>query len=131
MQGGWLHTGDLALRDEEGCYRIVGRLKDMIISGGENIYPAEVESVLAAHPAVAEVALVGLPHEKWGQVGCAVVVASAPLREGELIEFASARLARFKVPKQVRLVEALPKTGAGKVDKTTLAAWLAQSHKSP
>ena len=71
---GWLHTGDLARRDSEGYYSIVGRSKDLIISGGENIYPAEVESVLHAHPAVAEAALIGVPDEKWGEVGRAIVV---------------------------------------------------------
>lgn len=119
---GWLRTGDLAVRDEEGCYAIVGRLKDVIISGGENIYPAEVESVLAAHPAVGEVALIGAPDPHWGEVGWAVAVA----REGqrldpdELLAFAATQLARYKLPRRVMLVEALPKTGAGKIDKQAL-----------
>ncbi len=122
IRDGWLHTGDLARRDEEGCYTIVGRLKEMIISGGENIYPAEVESVLAAHPAVAEVALVGVPDARWGEVGVAFVVARAPLAEEELLAFARERLARYKVPRHVLLRDALPRTGAGKVDKRALAA---------
>jgi fatty-acyl-CoA synthase len=119
---GWLHTGDLAMRDAEGCYSIVGRLKDMIISGGENIYPAEVESVLAAHPAVASVALIGLPDPKWGEVGHAVVVlrTTHQATEAELMEFCRQRLARYKVPKSIRFTSALPLTGAGKVDKRTL-----------
>ena len=121
---GWLHTGDLARRDAEGYYYIVGRLKDMIISGGENIYPAEVENVLAAHPAVAAAALIGVPDAKWGEVGRALIVArpGASVPEDELIEFCRARLARYKVPKSVVFTDTLPQTGAGKVDKTLLRA---------
>jgi len=123
IRDGWLHTGDLARRDEEGYYTIVGRLKDMIISGGENVYPAEVESVLHAHPTVAEAALIGVPHDKWGEVGRAIVVMSpkAELTEEELLSFCRERLAGYKVPKSVIVVEEMPKTGAGKVDKKVLA----------
>lgn len=122
FEGGWLHTGDLARRDADGCYYIVGRLKDMIISGGENIYPAEVESVLAAHPAVADVALIGVPDLKWGEVGHAVVVlrTAHQATEAGLIEFCRQRLARYKVPKSIRFTDTLPLTGAGKVDKRAL-----------
>lgn len=122
VRNGWLHTGDLAMRDEEGYYYIVGRLKDMIISGGENIYPAEIESVLHAHPAVAEAALIGVPDAKWGEVG-RVIVALRPgvhLTEEELLAFCRERLAGFKVPKSVVFVDDLPKTGANKVDKERL-----------
>ncbi|MBN2472028.1 MAG: AMP-binding protein, partial [Anaerolineae bacterium] len=121
---GWLRTGDLASRDSEGYYTIVGRLKDMIISGGENIYPAEVESVMHAHPVVAEAALIGVPDETWGEVGRAVVALAAghSLTADELVEFLRGRLARYKVPKSVVFVDALPKTGAGKVDKSALVA---------
>ncbi len=121
---GWLHTGDLALCDADGCYTIVGRLKDMIISGGENVYPAEVESVLHMHPAVAEAALIGVPDEKWGEVGraCVVVKAGAVLTEIELIAFVQQRLAKYKVPKSVIFVTELPKTGPGKIDKKVLIA---------
>jgi fatty-acyl-CoA synthase len=122
IRDGWLHTGDLARRDEEGYYTIVGRLKDMIISGGENVYPAEVESVLHAHPGVAEAALIAVPHDKWGEVGRAVVVRSpgAELAEDELLDFCRERLARYKVPKSVVFVDAMPTTGAGKIDKKAL-----------
>jgi fatty-acyl-CoA synthase len=119
---GWLHTGDLAVCDDEGYYTIVGRLKDMIISGGENIYPAEVESVLHAHHAVAEAALIPVPDAKWGEVGRAVVV----LKPGEALEsalllaFMGERLAKYKVPKSVVFVSELPKTGPGKIDKRRL-----------
>lgn len=119
---GWLHTGDLAICDDEGYYTIVGRLKDMIISGGENIYPAEIESVMHAHDRVAEAALIGIPDEKWGEVGLAVVVVKAgqALSDDDLVAFLSERLARYKVPRQVVFTDALPKTGPGKIDKKAL-----------
>jgi fatty-acyl-CoA synthase len=122
IRDGWLHTGDLARRDAEGYYYIVGRLKDMIISGGENVYPAEVESVLHAHPAVAEAALIGVPDPKWGEVGRAIVALrpGAQVTAEELLAFCRERLAGYKVPKSVVFVDALPKTGAGKVDKQRL-----------
>jgi fatty-acyl-CoA synthase len=121
---GWLHTGDLAVRDDEGYYTIVGRLKDMIISGGENIYPAEVESVMHAHDAVAEAALIGIPDDKWGEVGCAVVAVKPgrALADDDLLDFMAGRLARYKLPKRIIMVETLPKTGPGKIDKQRLLA---------
>ena len=119
---GWLHTGDLATCDDEGYHSIVGRLKDMIISGGENIYPAEVESLMHAHPAVAEAALIGVPDAKWGEVGRAVIVVKPgqTLTADELIAFLTNRLAKYKVPKTVVFVAELPKTGPGKIDKRQL-----------
>jgi fatty-acyl-CoA synthase len=119
---GWLLTGDVAERDEEGYYRICGRVKDMYISGGENVYPAEVESVLHEHDAVADAAVVGAPDERWGESGIAFVVledGSAATSE-ELREWCAARLARFKVPREVRFVDALPRSGMGKVLKDEL-----------
>jgi fatty-acyl-CoA synthase len=123
---GWLLTGDVAERDDEDYYRIVGRLKDMVISGGENVYPAEIEDVLHAHPAVAEAAVVGVPDERWGEVCVAFVVlrAGATAGEAELLEHCRGRLARFKVPKAVRLVDALPRSGMNKVLKDELRAQL-------
>jgi len=122
IRDSWLHTGDLARRDSEGYYYIVGRSKDMIISGGENIYPAEVESVIAAHESVAEVALIGVPDEKWGEVGRAIVVVAngASITQEKLIKFCGERLAKYKVPKSVVFVDSIPKTGANKVDKLEL-----------
>jgi fatty-acyl-CoA synthase len=118
----WLHTGDLARRDPEGYYFIVGRLKDMFISGGENVYPSEVDSAMHAHPDVAEAVVIAVPHETWGEVGRALVVLrpGAALSEKSLIEFLRQRLAGYKVPKSVIFVEELPKTGANKVDKKLL-----------
>jgi fatty-acyl-CoA synthase len=124
--GGWFHSGDLVRQDEEGYVWVVDRKKDMIISGGENIYCAEVENAMAAHPAIAEVAVIGRPHEKWGEVPVAVVAlaASAPstLAISELDEFLSERLARYKHPKALEVVDTLPRNPAGKVLKTELRA---------
>jgi fatty-acyl-CoA synthase len=118
-EDGWLRTGDIAERDEEGFYRIKGRLKDMFISGGENVYPAEVEAVLHEHPGVADVAVVGVPDERWGEVGVAFVVADGVSCD-ELLEWCAGRLARFKVPKSVRFIGEIPRNGMGKVQKQEL-----------
>ena len=121
---GWLLTGDLAERDEEGYYRIAGRLKDLVISGGENIYPAEIEDVLHDHAAVSEAAVVGIPDERWGEV-CLAFVALRPgavAEEEELLAWCRGRLARFKVPKGVRFVDALPRSAMNKVLKDELRA---------
>ncbi|KMO70625.1 fatty-acid--CoA ligase FadD5 [Mycolicibacterium chlorophenolicum] len=128
--GGWFHSGDLVRQDDEGYIWVVDRKKDMIISGGENIYCAEVENVLAAHPDIVEVAVIGRSHEKWGEVPVAVVVARSSLRTSgevgltlaDLDEFLTERLARYKHPKALEIVEALPRNPAGKVLKTELRA---------
>jgi fatty-acyl-CoA synthase len=120
LHDGWLHTGDVAERDAEGNYRIVGRLKDMYISGGENVYPAEVESVLYEHAAVADAAVLGVPDERWGESGVAVVVLRQRADEEELLAHCRARLASFKVPRSVRFVDELPRSGMGKVLKEQL-----------
>lgn len=119
---GWFRTGDVAYQDEDGYYYICDRLKDMIISGGENIYPAEVESVLYEHPLIAEVAVVGAPDERWGERVVAVVTlkANASLTLEELQAFAEKRLARYKLPRELRLVPALPRNSTGKVQKAAL-----------
>ncbi len=119
---GWLHSGDAARYDEEGFYYIVDRWKDMFISGGENVYPAEVEAVIYQHPAVAEVAVIGLPHPKWQEVGKAIVVVKEghTLTEEQVIAFCQGKLARFKIPQSVAFVDALPRTAAGKVLKREL-----------
>jgi len=119
---GWLHTGDLARRDEDGDYYIVGRLKDMIKSGGENIYPAEVEDVMHSHPDIAEAALIPVPDPKWGEVGRAIIVLkpSASLTQADLINWLRDQIAHYKVPKSVVVADTLPKTVANKVDKQQL-----------
>jgi len=119
---GWLHTGDLGTLDERGCLRIVGRKKDMFIVGGFNAYPAEIENLLLGHPAVGQVAVVGMPDERLGEVGMAFVVAApaAALDPDELIEWARAAMANYKVPRAVEIVAALPVNAAGKVEKDVL-----------
>ena len=122
--GGWFHSGDLVRQDEEGYVWVVDRKKDMIISGGENIYCAEVENALAGHPAILEVAVIGRSDEKWGEVPVAIValgaVSDQSLSLADLDEFLTERLARYKHPKHLEVVEALPRNPAGKVLKTEL-----------
>jgi fatty-acyl-CoA synthase len=116
---GWLHTGDLALREPNGYFRITGRLKDLIIRGGENVYPREIEERLHQHPAVEDVHVVGLPDRKYGEE----ILASIKLRQGqsltveEVREFCRAELARFKTPRYVQFVESFPTTVTGKIQK--------------
>jgi fatty-acyl-CoA synthase len=120
--GRWLHTGDTARIDEDGYITIVGRLKDMIISGGENVYPAEVEDALLAHPDIAECAVIGVPDDTWGEVGRAVVVprTGAVVDPDEVLASLSGRLAKYKIPKTVVVAESLPRTASGKLLKTQL-----------
>lgn len=133
FQDGWLHTGDMAVMDQEGYVNIVDRKKDMIITGGENVYSIEVENVLYSHPAVLEAAVIGVPDEKWGESVKAIVV----LKDGqhadeqEIIQFCKGRLARFKAPRSVHFVSALPKTGSGKISKNVLRAdyWTEQTKR--
>jgi fatty-acyl-CoA synthase len=117
---GWLVTGDVAARDDEGYYRIVGRTKDMVISGGENVYPAEIENVLHEHAAVREAAVVGVPDERWGEACLAFVVLAGDATEEALLDHCRGRLARYKVPKGVRFVESLPRNALDKVVKSEL-----------
>lgn len=124
VQDGWLRTGDIAERDADGFYRIRDRVKDMYISGGENVYPAEVESVLAEHPDVIEVAVVGVPDERWGEAGVAVVAVRKEVAPETLIEWCQGRIASFKVPRAVRFIDSLPRSGMNKVLKGELATWL-------
>ncbi len=121
-EDGWFHTGDMARVDEDGFYYIVDRKKDMFISGGENVYPAEVEEVLYRHAAVAQCAVVGVPHPKWGEVGRAFVVLKpgANADEEALLERCRGQLARYKVPKSVVFLDALPTSAAGKILKRAL-----------
>jgi fatty-acyl-CoA synthase len=130
LKDGWFHTGDMARMDDEGYFYIAGRYKDMIISGGENIYAAEVEAVFREHDAVADAALIGEPNEKWGEVGL-MIVACKPnhtVSADELLKFCSGRLAKYKIPKRVEFVEALPYSPYGKVIKAELKKqWIVDS----
>lgn len=124
IRDGWAHTGDLARRDDAGFLTIVGRKKDMLVSGGINVYPREVELALEAHPDVVEAAVIGVPDEKWGEVPVAFVVARAGASAqlaGRLVEHAQQRLATFKRPRAVHVVDALPKNASGKVLKHELS----------
>jgi acyl-CoA synthetase (AMP-forming)/AMP-acid ligase II len=119
---GWLKTGDLAVIDSEGYVNIVDRKKDMILTGGENVYSTEVEHILYEHPNILEAAVIGIPDDKWGEAVKAVVVLKegVTLDESELIEFCKGRLTHYKVPKSVDFVSKLPKTGSGKIYKKAL-----------
>jgi len=119
---GWLHSGDMARMDEEGFYYIMDRKKDMIISGGENIYPAEIEDSLLAHPAIADVGVIGYPEKKWGEAVRAVVVLreGESLTEEELIQWCHGKIGRFKIPKSIVFADSLPRTPTGKILKRVL-----------
>lgn len=120
--GGWFHSGDLVKQDDEGFVWVVDRMKDMIISGGENIYCAEVENAIAGHPAVREVAIIGRDDDRWGQVPVAIVATSSDLTLDELQEFLRSRLASYKLPKDLIILPELPRNAGGKIVKGALRA---------
>jgi len=132
-EDGWFRTGDIALRDADGFHWLVDRKKDMFISGGENVYPAEIEAALSGHPGLAEFAVVGVPDSQWGEVGVCVLVAAAG--QTVAIEVLHAhlgdRLARYKLPQRYVFAEALPRTGSGKVKKAELRRWIALGATGP
>jgi fatty-acyl-CoA synthase len=123
LREGWVRTGDLACVDADGFFRLVGRARDMYISGGENVYPAEVEAVFQEHPAVREIAVVAIPDPRWGESGCAFVVPEPgqELDAEALLSWGRERLARFKLPREFVSIDALPRTETGKVQKHRLA----------
>jgi acyl-CoA synthetase (AMP-forming)/AMP-acid ligase II len=131
LRGGWMHTGDAGTMDEDGYIYIQDRVKDMIVSGGENVYPRVVEDAIFQHPAVADVAVIGVPHEQWGETVKAIVV----LKEGqtateeELIEFSRGRLGGFERPRSVDFVSELPRNPSGKVLKRELREPFWAGHK--
>jgi fatty-acyl-CoA synthase len=139
LRGEWLRTGDLATRDDDFDITLVGRAREMYISGGENVYPAEVEATLALHPHVAEVAVVAIPDPEWGEIGCAhvVPVESETIEPAALAEWLTTRLARYKQPREIVIESALPRTASGKVQKhllekhSTLSTTLSTKRKSP
>lgn len=122
LKDGWLHTGDLATVDEEGFVYMVDREKDMYISGGENVYPAEIERVLGEHPKILEVAVIGVPDEKWGEVGKALIVPKdgEKIAEEEIFDFLKGKLAKYKIPKHVEFTTEFPTTASGKIKKAEL-----------
>ena len=124
IRDGWLHTGDAGYVDEDGYVYIHDRLKDMIVSGGENVYPAEVESALSGHPAVADVAVIGVPDARWGEAVKAIVVLKqdGDATEAELIAYCRERIAHYKAPKSIEFAESLPRNPSGKILKRVLRA---------
>ncbi len=126
-EDGWFRTGDVARFDKDGFLWLIDRKKDMFISGGENIYPAEIEGALAAHPAIKECAVIGVVDERWGEVGHLVIVSApgAQIAWPAIVDYLESRLARYKIPKSFSVVDALPRNAAGKILKTTLRASVA------
>jgi len=122
IRDGWLYTGDMAVMDEEGYVTIVDRKKDMILTGGENVYSTEVENILYMHPAILECAVVGVPDQKWGEVikGIVVVKPGQKVTEQEIIQFCKDKMAHYKAPKSIDFIKSLPKTGSGKIHKKGL-----------
>ncbi len=122
FRDGWLHTGDLAMRDSEGFIYFLGRKDDMIITGGENVYPSEVEGVILSHQKVADVAVIGIPDEKWGQTIKAIIASKAGMNmdEQEILEYVKGKLSGFKRPRIIEFVESLPKIGSGKLDRVEI-----------
>jgi len=122
MENGWVHTGDMGYVDEDGFLFVVDRKTDMVLSGGENIYPREIEEVLYTHPAIREAAVIGVPSEKWGEDVKAIIALKSghEATEEEIIEFCKDKLASYKKPKTVEFMDKLPKTGSGKIYKTAL-----------
>lgn len=119
FDGDWFKTGDIVVKDKEGFLYVVGRKKEMFISGGENVYPAEIEEVLRSHNLITDVAVVGIPDEKWGESGAALIVAkeNSKIDENIILDFCSDKLAKFKIPRTYKFIEELPKNGTGKIDK--------------
>ena len=116
---GWLHTGDLGRLDEHGLLHVEGRLKDLIVTGGENVAPLEVEQALLSHPAVADAGVAGLPDAEWGEVVTAFVVLREPADAEELLAWARERLEAFKAPKAIHVVDSLPRNSGGKLLRAT------------
>ena len=133
LRGGWLHTGDVGYIDDEGYLYVQDRVKDMIVSGGENVYPRVVEDVLFQHQAIADAAVIGVPDERWGETVKAVVVlrAGATTTEEEIIGFCREKLGGFELPRSVDFVEALPRNPSGKVLKRDLREpyWIGRSRR--
>ena len=118
-ENGWLHTGDLARRDENGNYKITGRIKDMIIRGGENIYPKEIEDFIYTHPKVSDVQVIGVPSQDYGEeiAACVILKPGETMTEQELKDFVSSHMAKHKTPRYVDFVDSFPMNAAGKILK--------------
>jgi len=128
---GWIHSGDIAEVDENGYYKITGRIKDMIIRGGENIYPKEIEEFIYTHPLVSDVQVVGVPSRQYGEevMACVVLREGASLSEEELKEYVRLNISRHKVPKYIKFMDAFPQTASGKIQKYKLREMAAEEFK--
>jgi O-succinylbenzoic acid--CoA ligase len=115
IQDGWLHTGDIGYLDEDGFLFVLDRRSDLIISGGENIYPAEIEGVLTSHPSIIDAGIIGQKDEKWGEVPAAFIVPKTPVTERELLEFCRERLAKYKIPKHFYFIDEIPRNASKKI----------------
>ncbi len=124
-EDGWLHTGDIGTMDENGYFKITGRLKDMIIRGGENIYPREIEEYFYTHPAVKDVQVIGVPDTKYGEevLACIILKPGETRTEQEMIDFVRNGLSKFKAPRYVRFVDSFPMTASGKIQKFKMREW--------
>jgi acyl-CoA synthetase (AMP-forming)/AMP-acid ligase II len=133
LRDGYVHTGDAGFLDTEGYVHVCDRKKDMICTAGENVYPAEIESVLCGHPSIAEAAVIGVPDERWGELAKAIVVVrpGASVTAAELLQFARGQLADFKLPRSVDFVASLPRTPSGKLQKHVLREpfWAGRSRR--
>ncbi|MGV2940738.1 class I adenylate-forming enzyme family protein [Mesobacillus sp. LC4] len=133
LKDGWLHTGDLAKRDKDGYYYIVGRKKEMIITGGENVFPLEIEHWLCSHPSIQEAAVIGVADDKWGEVVTSYIVleegAGAALSEGDVKQYCKQKLGSYKVPKNIYFISQMPKTHVGKIDKKLLKEMAGKKQK--
>ena len=131
FRDGWFRTGDLGHVDENGFVYLTGRASDMYISGGSNIYPREIEEKILLHPAISEVAVLGVPNRKWGEVGLAVCVRRAPVEVSDLLAWLGDRLARYKMPQHVVFWDEMPKSAYGKITKKMIHADLARLGQLP
>ena len=128
-EDGWLHTGDLAVVDKDGYYKITGRIKDMIIRGGENIYPKEIEEFLYTQPKIKDVQVIGVPSVQYGEEVCAVIILREPMTEEEVKDAVKANMARHKVPKYISFVDSFPMTASGKIQKYKLREQAIEKYK--
>jgi len=122
IKDGWFSTGDVVKRDQDGFIYVIDRIKNMYISGGENVYPAEVEHILRKHHEIVDAAIIGVPDDKWGEVGKAFIVKSnlSSLSGEEVIQYCLERLAKYKIPKHIKFIDHLPTNDAGKIDRKKL-----------
>ena len=131
LQDGWLHTGDIGYLDDDGFLYVLDRRSDLIISGGENIYPAEIEGVLTSHPAIEDAGVIGQQNEKWGKVPVAFIVKKAPVSEEEIFQFCKERLAKYKLPQHFYFIDTIPRNASKKILRRELRILLNKYNSPP